>query len=305
MRTVVEAVLAVDILLAVVTWVAATRLHPRTATWLLTAVAVVTAATSVPAIAIMAADPVGSLLLAAKLGRWPTPLGTASPIPDQFEAIAGLALVGILISAVRALFRQVSAARSSARLRRTCTSDADLVVVDTDTPVAFALPGRRPRIVVSRSMLRGLDGEERRALLAHERAHLHFHHRGYQAIVDLASGLCPPLWPYRRRVALSIERWADESAADEVADRRLVARSLGRAGLLSAGPPGIHAASLAFGQTQVVHRMHALLASPPRENRWTLLAPVLLSVSALTLAAVASHDFERLLELAVRIHTHH
>ncbi|MEU0836662.1 M48 family metalloprotease [Streptomyces sp. NPDC005969] len=48
----------------------------------------------------------------------------------------------------------------------------DLAVVDDPVPTAFAVLDMPGRVVVSSGMLRLLDGPERQALLAHERAHL-------------------------------------------------------------------------------------------------------------------------------------
>ncbi|WP_425589340.1 M48 family metalloprotease [Streptomyces siamensis] len=58
-----------------------------------------------------------------------------------------------------------------------------------DRPDAFALPGGlrgAGRIVVTAGMLRALDGQEREALLGHERAHPTARHYPSQAAAQLA-----------------------------------------------------------------------------------------------------------------------
>src|SRR5206468_692329 len=106
-----------------------------------------------------------------------------------------------------------------------------LVVIEDPEPMAYAVPGFSGRIVVSTAMLRTLSAVERRALLAHEAAHLRYRHHVYTQLTDVASSANPLLRPLRAAVALSVERWADESAAAETGDRRLVARALARAGI--------------------------------------------------------------------------
>ena len=135
-----------------------------------------------------------------------------------------------LIGALSAIFLAASvtagarAARCHRRLRAH-DSDGGIAVVLSPNPTAFALPGRPGQIVVSRSMLQLLDGDERRALLAHERAHLDLHHHRYLRAAELAAAFLPILRPLVNRVRLATERWADEEAAIQVGDRRVVARA--------------------------------------------------------------------------------
>ncbi|MCU1592989.1 MAG: peptidase Ste24p, partial [Frankiales bacterium] len=49
-------------------------------------------------------------------------------------------------------------------------------VVDHEVPVAYCLPGLRPRVVLSKGALALLSYDETRAVLAHERAHLSQRH---------------------------------------------------------------------------------------------------------------------------------
>lgn len=49
-------------------------------------------------------------------------------------------------------------------------------VLDGPLPLAYCVPGRSPRVVLSDGVLRVLDTEQIDAVLAHERAHLRHHH---------------------------------------------------------------------------------------------------------------------------------
>ncbi|MFJ6793279.1 hypothetical protein [Streptomyces sp. NPDC091268] len=81
-------------------------------------------------------------------------------------------------------------------------------------------------------MLRTLSPAERAALLAHERAHLRGRHV-FVAAVELAALCHPALRALPEPPAYALERWADESAAEAVGDRRVTARAIGTAALAS------------------------------------------------------------------------
>ncbi|KUJ58405.1 hypothetical protein ADL25_03515 [Streptomyces sp. NRRL F-5122] len=112
-----------------------------------------------------------------------------------------------------------------------------MAVLDNDTPLTFALPGRPGRIVVSEGMLKCLRDEERHALLTHERAHLRAKHHVFKTIWRLTSAVNPLLRPLAHTGAFVLERWADEEAAAQTGDRVIVARAVGRAAHASAGAP--------------------------------------------------------------------
>ena len=97
------------------------------------------------------------------------------------------------------------------------------------------MPAEAGAIVVSTGMLTLLDAQERRALLAHEAAHLRHHHARYVAVAELAVAANPLLRPLARGVRLAVELWADQVAAQEVGDSRAVARALARASLAASG----------------------------------------------------------------------
>ena len=121
------------------------------------------------------------------------------------------------------------------RLQRGSTS-AGTHIIDTTELVAFAQTGRHGSEVISTAMLAVLEPAERRALLAHEHAHLRLRHDRYLLVGQLSAGLFP-LTPLAARMRHFMERWADEEAARAVSDRTVVARAIARAALASHGQP--------------------------------------------------------------------
>lgn len=157
--------------------------------------------------------------------------GLPRPVPGEVALVAALALVWGAVRLVRDLRRRHDTAR---KLRAAGTPIGDLVVADWAAPLAVAVPGRPGHLLVTSGMLRGLNAPERRAVLAHERAHLaHRHHRAV-AWAAAAAAVNPLLVPTREVVSYLVERWADEDAASAVEDRGLVARAVARAALAAA-----------------------------------------------------------------------
>lgn len=297
MRIAVYATFLVDVVMVLAALAATANLHPRPATRLLTATSVVVAGSWVAGLAVLAAGAFGGVVVAFDVQQRPTSLAIRTPVPVGVEVAAFAALVLTALGVVACLRRMVMGARERSRLRR-ASADTELAVVDLATPVAVALPGRPGRIVVSPSMLRALDAEDRRALLAHERAHLRLRHHLYQATVDVAAAINPVLIPLRARVRYCMERWADEESAGELGERRTVARALARAGLAVAGH---NLPAAAFATTGVPARVEALLLGPPASRPSRLVWPATLGCAAIILAAEATHDLERLFEHAIRL----
>lgn len=199
------------------------------------------------------------------------PVPHGHDVPVWFGA-ASVAAGGAMAASVWSTLRQLGWSRGG-------RSDP-LVVVPTDDATAFAVPGRPGHVVVSTGMLRRLDGEERRVLLAHERAHLEHHHHRYLWVAAVAAAAAPPLRPVLGTVRFATERWADEIAAREVGDRRLVARTIARAALVQSASP-----RLALAGHGVRARVDALLEEPSRPGVVQLAT---LAVVAATMAGVVS-----------------
>ncbi|WP_046730330.1 M56 family metallopeptidase [Streptomyces humi] len=244
------------------------RLDPRTATVLLTTVAAVMALCSTVCLALLMV--VGT----AQLPGNPLPDGWSDPEVRESvprHGVAGKAAIPALLAVVAGcagtLFRHRRVRRRAHRALRGLPH-TEVAVLPDSRAYAYALPGGPyGRVVVSTAMLACLASRERRALFAHERAHLRARHHRYLLLARLAAHANPFLLPLRTAVACTVERWADEEAARTVGDRRAVARAIGTAALVSRGTPAPTLAGLA-APGPLPRRVAALLGPPPAVRRW-------------------------------------
>jgi len=275
------------------------QLPPATATKLITMGAVVTSLAFSFSLGVLAFLLVARIPPAAHLGRWSVRVLQHNPVPPLASAAAVVVVAGALCSYAVTMWRQVRAAlHARAYCARIGGEPGRLVVLDAEHADAYALSAGRGRIVVTRSLLRRLDAGERRALLAHERAHLTRHHHRYRLAVVLAASICPLLGPAREAVGYSTERWADEVAAAELGDRPLVAATLARTSLLVDASPAPAPALALRAAGPVVRRVEALLRSGPRQRPLLVAAVLVLMVVSVTASVDAQHDTEHLLEHA-------
>ena len=248
------------------------RLRPRPAAWVLTSLTLMVALAVVWAIGLFALAFAVQHSWLASHAKWCHHLGVHHrhvPVP------LGLAAWGVLALMIGSVLKELRAQR---RDRARVENASELQVVPQSTPTAFVLPGRPGRIVVSAGMLRALDVNERRVLLAHERSHLDRHHHRFIGLADLAASALPLLRPIQRHVRFTVERWADEDAASAVGDRRLVARALSRAAVASAPSSS---AAVAFGHLGVIARVEALL-HPQESPVWLRSSAVVAGVLAVS-----------------------
>lgn len=267
------------------------RLRPSAAAPVLAFVSVTTVLAVVWSLVLLAAGLFAHVAWLTSLEVWCRTVGLAhDAVPPIVGAVAATLLAAMTASLVRAVVRW---RRNSIEIE----SSTELVVVADDTPLAYAVPGRRGHVVVSSGMLRALDDDERRVLLAHERAHLRYRHHRYIALVDLSVSVIPLLRPLAAHVRHATERWADEAAVRVVGDRRLVARAVARAAIVAADHP---VAAIPFAGVGVRARVDALLEDDPR--RWPP-AIALLVVAAISLVAVggSSLQLHHLLAFAARV----
>ncbi|MFF3015697.1 M56 family metallopeptidase [Streptomyces sp. NPDC057939] len=243
------------------------HLHPRSATRLLTVIAVVLAVCSTLCLALLMV--VGT----AQLPGNPLPDGWSDPEVREavpYDEVAGKvaipALLGALAGCASITWGHFRVRRA---VRRALGSlpDRSVAVLPDDAAFAFALPGRRQRVVVSSGMLAELDGRERRALFAHERAHLNARHHRFLLASRLAACANPFLRPLCTSVTYTTERWADEEAAAVTGSRRGVARAVAKAALVRVAAPGRALAHFAAAGP-VPRRVAALLAPAPAALRW-------------------------------------
>ncbi|MFJ5806576.1 M56 family metallopeptidase [Streptomyces sp. NPDC093093] len=273
-----------------VRWAGA-RLRPTAALWTLTATACVLAGAWLAAL--------GGLLLAgaltvsalAPLGHLIHPLNVVpTVIAYPAAALAVGALVLCAYTVTRSVLRQFRQYRTAHAQLRHASTAGDLSVLDRPEADAYALPGNPGRIVVTSGTLRALDGPEREALFAHERAHLAGRHHYFLAAAELATRCHPAMNALRDAIGLAVERVADEAAATAVGDRSLTARAIGRAALAGSTGRPVHpsfAAGAAGGP--IPQRVKALLQPTAVPHGLAIAAAgLLLASSAVTGAGAAA-----------------
>jgi hypothetical protein len=251
-------------------------LPPRAAAFTLTGTLVVTAGATVWSLAMLALD-----FLVDLTGWCRDALGGHVHVPPTIGAAAlGITLWGSVAA--------VGTARRRRRATRASMADGDLLVLETSAPLAYAVPGRHPHVVVSEGMLALLEPNEQRAMLAHEFAHLRHHHHRFLALSELAGSFVPPLRLVANRVRFATERWADQDAVRQVGDPTVLARAIARAALASSNHD--HDA-LALGVSDVPARIEEL-TSPRSSTRFPAPAPIailMLGAVAVVAAAVQLH----------------
>ncbi|MGY1433952.1 M56 family metallopeptidase [Streptomyces reniochalinae] len=268
------------------------RLHPRATTRLLVAAGVVLAACSTLCLGLLVVVGTAQLPGNPLPDAWSHPQVRAA-VP--YDEILGKAAIPALLALVTAGGVTVARhLRVRRRVRRALGGlpPSPVAVLPDSEPYAFALPGNRrtrARVVVTTSLLDALEPAERRALFAHERAHLTARHPLLLLLAELAAVANPFLRPLRTAVTFGVERWADEEAARIVGDRRMTARAVGKAALIARNGPPRSLPALA-GAGQVPRRVQALLAPPPTARLWLppTTAPGLVAGLAAWLAALGA-----------------
>jgi len=278
--------LLLPVLVGLVARLVADRARPCSAVLGLAGAAVLTAAASLWSLTLLTLTlfddlPAVSVLAARSAMRLP------EPVPDWVALTASAALAWALLRVGVDLRRRHVAAR---RLRQPGPDADGVVVADWAEPLAVAVPGRPGQVLVTTGMLRLLGAAERRAVLAHERAHLTHRHHTAMLLAGAAAAVNPLLRPVRDTVGYLVERWADEEAAAVVGDRELVARAVARAALaVSAHVPPVGA--LGVHGSVIVRRVRALRRPPPARGHELLVASAAAVAACLLATADATADF--------------
>jgi hypothetical protein len=300
--------LAVSLLAAcTVRWLAE-RLEPRLATWLFTASAVLLFTSTCVALGALAAELIGQYRPIATLGQWSVrTLRRDNPESVLVEYPAAILLPLVLAVVVGMTANRLSALRAVARTVRRLPVQGELALLADSAPQAYAAPGPPGRIVVSTGMLQSLTALERRALLAHERAHLEGCHHRFVILTQIVAAANPVLRPFATAVSYTVERWADEHAARAVADREAVARTISKCALVSRARPGPgRSVALSVGGPRLgpVPRRVAALSAPPRHRASLVAVLVVVLLVAAVSALQTCWDVDVLFDLARQAHLH-
>ncbi|MEU8117993.1 M56 family metallopeptidase [Spirillospora sp. NPDC049024] len=255
--------LAIMLTLSAVLAKAPSRLHPSWSARLLATTGALTGVAALGTGFFVAVNYAATLApaAAAHVPEWAL-FGDDRPVPDAVGVPAAVLSAAGLAAAGRA------AARGAAALRAARADARE--PLDTEVPIAVAVPGRRGGVLVSRGLLRKLTAEELHVVFEHESSHLRHRHHRYLAAGALASAVLPPLRPLAARLRLATERWADEDAAEATGDRAAVARTIAKVALAQPRDPGPLSA---FAESGVVERVEALMGTPPAKN--TVTGPLL------------------------------
>jgi hypothetical protein len=186
------------------------------------------------------------------------------------QAVAALALSGLLIRFVACAARAWRRTRRLRARHRVLLSvvgrrepDLDALVIDDGTAVVYCLPGRGGRVVFTSAALSRLSGEQRNAVLAHERAHI----RGRHHLVLASAALIRSMFPRMRLFTQACEHTAVliEMRADDVAARGCGRRPLAEALVMLTSVASPQPALGATGITTTA-RIERLLCAPFEER---------------------------------------
>ena len=294
--------LAASLLLALTSGGLSRRLSPPVAAPLLTLLALATSVATGTVLCLAAFSALARQPFVAAAGGWSrTALRPWDPLPVGWGMLAA-AVAAALLAAACAYFARATRelVHASRACRRLAAGHGKLVITRDERPTAYTVPARTGAIVISTGMLALLSADERRALLAHEAAHLRHHHASYVQLAQLAAAANPLLRPLARNVRLAVELWADQVAAREVGDRRIVARALARASLAASRQgtrPGI---ALAIAETDTRARVRALVDQPRRLRPWAAAVALTLTLASSMTAVTLTWATHQQIEIAQR-----
>ncbi len=215
-------------------------------------------------------------------------VGAGEPVATA--ALAGALLVATVI-VVRLLVSLIGVSRRSRARRARHRTLVDLLdraerrpayaveglrILDGALPMAYCVPGRTPRVVLSGGTLEVLDDAQVGAVIAHEQAHLRHRHEVVMESFTAFHRAVPP--PLRSRAPLDAVHLLLEMVADDAAGRR-TGRGTVRAALELLSDPGDGSGA------ERRRRLERLAAPRPRSLRLTALV-ALAAVALLVLPTV-------------------
>lgn len=164
---------------------------------------------------------------------------------------------------------------------RSTVDGVEIVRLPTSEPLAYAIGGTPPQVVISEGLVDVLSTAELDAVVRHERSHLVHNHQRHLSLATAAEAAVGWFQPVRRSIEalrLGVERWADEDAGAIPPERSLVRAALVKVTATMLGP----VASFTTGCT-ILDRLAALDREPPDPTTATRAAAVapLLGLTAL------------------------
>ncbi|MGH2598941.1 MAG: M56 family metallopeptidase [Dehalococcoidia bacterium] len=220
--------------------------------------------------------------------QYATPVGAAGSIAGATLAVAVIARAGYclgrgLLTARRQRRRQAEVLALIGRPDQRLGA----LIIDHGIAVAYCLPGRTRRVVLTSAAVASLDDDQLAAVLAHEAAHLRGRHHlvlAMAAALTNAFPFVPGLRHAHTQIARLVEMLADDAAARRC-DRLTVATAL--VALAEGHAP---TAALAAGGPTALARVRRLVspARPLGALRTTFAATVLAAALVFPVVAVAA-----------------
>jgi hypothetical protein len=270
---------------------------PRDGTRLLVAMSTTAAAALWTTLAALALPLLGRSDSVADRAHWSDAvIGSRSALDLTLRVMGAIALTAVVLRVfleLRVLTHDTAAAN---RFRHEVgAAYGDTVVAALDQPDAIALSSGV--IVITESLVRALDADERRAVLAHERAHLRHRHHRYRQAAALVAAANPLLRRVPEAVGYLTERWADEEAA-RVTSRATTATALARTACVTSSRLARSLARMHAGAADVPERILALETEPLGLNWRRQLPQAVLVAGALAVALMAAERTLDLFQLA-------
>ena len=158
----------------------------------------------------------------------------------------------------------------------------DLVVLSARQPLAYAIGGRKPQVVITDGLINDLLVPELVSVVEHEAAHISLHHRFHLTLIGMMEPVASWFFPVRRLVE------AFRFALEHAADSRTSDRSATRRALLSVSGAPFVAGAAAFTAGNVVERLDALVGeeTPPRASTRTLMYASAMMLGGISLTAL-------------------
>jgi hypothetical protein len=273
--------------------------RPEAAVRLTVGAAVALTATGVFVLGSAAATGVAQQPWVAALSRLSaSKLHATSPIPLVVAALATIALAAAAGSLAVRGWRSTAAYRAVRAAAGPAGGD-EVVLLDDERIDAFATPGRRGRIIVTTGLLHALEPAERAALIAHEKAHRRHAHSWWRLAMQLTVAVNPLMRHVGRAADHAMERSADEDAATEVGDRRLVARTVARVSLLRKHGAGASIGlAMPAGGGDIPARVSALLKPESSRGRGAAIVLLVFLAGALVAAVIMQRTTDGLFDAA-------
>jgi len=273
------------------------RATPSVATRVLITMSTVVTIALAFTLAMLAAPLVGRSDIVADRAHWSDDVfASGSRAGVTVSVLAALAIVCATIRVTLKLRERTRHKEAANRFRdEVGAAYGETIVAALDQPDAMALSSGV--IVLTPSLIRALDPDQRRAVLAHERAHLDRRHDRYRHLAVVVAAANPLLRRLPDAIWYLTERWADEDAA-RATSRATTAAALKCVARIT-GPRIEHSlATMHSAVTGVPERILALEAGPTRAGWHRLVLPAMLVAAIVVVPLTATERTVDLFQLA-------